>query len=377
MVVAARSCGGGIYAAEGSVLSISGSTIAINRGTGYRYGNGGGLCFDGSTIEIKRSTITGNVAGGLAGGILAEASRLTITDSTIGANDSREGHASGGRGGGIVASGTIVISNSTMTGNQSHNLGGGGVFVSEGAMLAVNNSIMAGNFDDAESGRKADDVSGTITMSNGHNVFGTDVTGNIAGDRENVAAGTVFAAIDRATGGGKLDPRGIVPLKKNLLSNPALSAADPIIASNTGQLGTTKRPQLARSLPDIGAAEADQPLSKRPTVNNDVLTGSAAANNLSGLAGNDYLQGLAGKDVLNGQNGSDVLDGGPGNDVLNGGTGMDIATFAGSTAVTVDLAAKPATAKRGGEIDTLTSIEGIIGSSKADTFKGDAANNEF
>ena len=43
----------------------------------------------------------------------------------------------------------------------------------------------------------------------------------------------------------------------------------------------------------------------------------------------------------------------------------------------VDLSTNPATAKRGGETDTLTSIEGAIGSDKADTFKGDANNNEF
>ena len=43
----------------------------------------------------------------------------------------------------------------------------------------------------------------------------------------------------------------------------------------------------------------------------------------------------------------------------------------------VDLSTNPATAKRGGETDTLISIEGAIGSDKADTFKGDAQNNEF
>ena len=216
-----------------------------------------------------------------------------------------------------------------------------------------------------------------IRSSNGHNVFGSDVPGNVPGDREKVAPATLFAAVDPATGGGKLDARGVVPLKKNSSANPALSGADPITASAFGQLGTTKRPLPAGSLPDIGAVEADQPLSTSPTANNDVITGSNAANNLSGLAGNDYLKGLGGNDTLNGNDGSDVLDGGPGNDKLNGGNGVDIATFAGTTAVVVDLSTNPATAKRGGETDTLTSIEGAIGSDKADTFKGDASNNEF
>ena len=43
----------------------------------------------------------------------------------------------------------------------------------------------------------------------------------------------------------------------------------------------------------------------------------------------------------------------------------------------VDLSTNPATAKRGGETDTLTSIEGAIGSDKADTFKGDGQDNKF
>ena len=43
----------------------------------------------------------------------------------------------------------------------------------------------------------------------------------------------------------------------------------------------------------------------------------------------------------------------------------------------VDLSGTSDTAKRGSETDTLTRIEGAIGSAKADTFKGDAANNEF
>ena len=57
----------------------------------------------------------------------------------------------------------------------------------------------------------ADDISGTITFSNGHNVFGSDVAGNVPGDRENIAAGALFAAVDPATGGGKLGPDGTVP----------------------------------------------------------------------------------------------------------------------------------------------------------------------
>ena len=87
------------------------------------------------------------------------------------------------------------------------------------------------------------------------------------------------------------------------------------------------------------------------------------------------MLGLAGNDTLRGEGGSDVLDGGPGNDLLDGGAGINFARFGGSTAVTIDLVA--GTAKRGAETDTLSSIQGAIGSSVADSFKGDGDPNWF
>ena len=148
-----------------------------------------------------------------------------------------------------------------------------------------------------------------------------------------------------------------MPLK-SATTNPPSPRPTLITASSFGQLGTTKRPLPAGSLPDIGSIEISQPLSTSPTANNDVLTGSNAANNLSGLAGNDYLKGLGGADTLNGNDGSDVLDGGPGNDKLNGGTGVDIVTYRRHHRGRGRPPRNPATAKRGGETDTLTSHRG-------------------
>ena len=212
--------------------------------------------------------------------------------------------------------------------------------------------------------------------SNGHNIFGSDVLGNVSGDRENIAPAAIFAAIDPATGGGQLAANGIVPLL-NSIDNPALSGADPLASSATGQLGTTPRPSPAGSLPDIGAIEINQPLSTTTSARNDVITGNSAANTLNGDLGNDYLKGLGGNDTLNGGDGCDLLDGGAGNDKLNGDAGIDLVAYTGSTKVVVDLSLATDTAKRGGETDTLTSIEGAIGSSAGDTFKGNQLNNYF
>ena len=75
--------------------------------------------------------------------------------------------------------------------------------------------------------------------------------------------------------------------------------------------------------------------------------------------------------------GSDLLDAGAGNDRLDGEAGSDTALFGGPIAVVVDLSGTTDTAKRGAETDTLVSIERAIGSSAADSFKGDANANAF
>ena len=109
----------------------------------------------------------------------------------------------------------------------------------------------------------------------------------IAGDRENVPPAAPSSPRSTPPPAAASSAPRASCRSRTAVTNPALSAADPITASAFGQLGTTKRPLPAGSLPDIGSVEINQPLSTSPTVNNDVLTGSNAANNLSGLAGND------------------------------------------------------------------------------------------
>ncbi|MFZ1425516.1 MAG: M10 family metallopeptidase C-terminal domain-containing protein [Geminicoccaceae bacterium] len=362
--------GGAVYLDNGSSLVVESSTVTHNGGGEYSVG--GAFALDGANGSISRSTISENNAGGAAG--IWSNSLLTVSDSTIAKNDSAYGDF------GTINGNVVFFRNSVITGNNAvfpiDSVGNLGIVAKQ---LFISNSIAAGNClgSDHSTGCPTPDIkTSNLLVSNGHNVFGSNVSGSVAGDRQQVAANAIFAAVDPGNGGGTLSPTGIVPLK-NATTNPALSGADPLTASRFGQLGTTARPLPAGSLADIGSIEINQPLSASPTINNDVITGNDATNNLSGLAGNDLIKGLGGTDTLNGGDGGDVLDGGPGNDVLNGGTGVDVATFAGTAAVVVDLSATPSTAKRGGETDTLTSIEGAIGSNGADTFKGDAQANEF
>ena len=284
------------------------------------------------------------------------------------------GNSTAGRGtnGGGINACDVALSNSTVTGNSiSYVANGNGIFSFN---VTAINSIVAGNSADGDySGR---DLSGPITYSNGHNIFGSDAVGAIIGDLQGVDPSLLFASIDPATGGGALNAAGVVILRDSV-TNPALSGGDPLVATALDQLGRA-RPQPADSLPDIGAAESSATaLSFSPSASNDVLTGTDGANIIAGLSGADLIKGRGGNDTLRGDDGSDVLDGGAGNDTLDGGDGVDLARFAGAIPVTIDLSGALDTAARGDEIDTLRSIQGAIGSSAGDTFTGDSGLNLF
>jgi CSLREA domain-containing protein len=301
--------GGGLFADTGSRVTIVDSTIADNR-SGYCSGGGlatgGGVAVAilrselsgnraheaggavslvrGSSLVLERSTIAGN-ASQYGGGVLASASRLRLDASTVAGNSASYG---GGTGGGIELAGAeLVLRDSTVTGNLVRQTiaTAGGIHAAAGpsgaaSRLEIENSIVAGNFseDDPAAGRRPFDVSGTVTLSNGHNVFGSEVGGSVAGDREGVDPGLVFAALDPATGGGQLALGG-GPTRTAALAdrpdNPALGGAEPLTADATDQRGAP-RPQPADSAPDIGAFELRQTVvPATPSHGNDVPDGDA------------------------------------------------------------------------------------------------------
>lgn len=86
--------------------------------------------------------------------------------------------------------------------------------------------------------------------------------------------------------------------------------------------------------------------------------------------------GTAGAANLTGNGSANTLIAGAGNNVLNGGAGIDMASYAAAgSAVTVSLAVTTAQATGGSGTDTLTAIEGLIGSGFGDTLTGSTAAN--
>ena len=373
--------GGGAMSVSG-YLSLVASEISHNRGGYYHSGGTGGIRLHGSGV-IDGTTINNNFGKYGAGGVEFSGSALTINNSTVASNTSGGGYAAG-RGGGIAAdSGNLVIRSTTVTANAAgdgfdyDSSKGGGIFVSAGAALDIANSIVAGNRVDGPVASGAD-IEGSISFSNGHNIFGSDITGAIAGDRELIDPAAVFADINPDTGGGMVNDDGIVQLLDDV-ANPALGGADRFASSSTDQLGI-HRPTPSLTNPDIGAAESGFVPSHVTSLNNDSIIGNGGANVLNGLAGDDFLKGLASKDTLNGGDGNDFLEGNGGKDRLNGGAGIDIANFGDSNkSVRVDLRGDGPgdtdTARRGDGNDTLTGIDGAIAGGGRDRFWGDGGDN--
>ncbi|CAN7554886.1 retention module-containing protein [Pseudomonas sp. LjRoot71] len=112
---------------------------------------------------------------------------------------------------------------------------------------------------------------------------------------------------------------------------------------------------------------------------NILVDGIAAANStLNGSDGNDILIGNDGNDTLNGGDDNDLLVGGSGNDALNGNADNDTAGyFDAGSGVTVSLALAAQQDTIGAGLDTLNSIENLIGSRFGDTLTGSSGNNSL
>lgn len=110
----------------------------------------------------------------------------------------------------------------------------------------------------------------------------------------------------------------------------------------------------------------------------DFIIGSSYNNTLNGAGGNDVIEGRDGWDRLIGGEGDDVLAGGTGYNTLIGGAGIDTASYsAWATAVHVTLEDGNGTADMtiGRNLDSLQSIENVIGGAGNDTISGGNDDN--
>jgi hypothetical protein len=196
--------GGAIYNCPESTMTIINTTISGNTAE-----EGGGIC-NGGALTISNSTISENIARNLKGGGIRNYGALAITNSTI------CGNRASGVGGGIHngrlfgPSGTVMISNSTISQNIAGQSDGGGIFSDRnGTTAELQNSIVANN--------AGSDCHGTMT-SDGYNLSSDDSCGfNATGDLENTDP-NLGALQDN---GGPTQTMALLP------GSPAIDAGNP------------------------------------------------------------------------------------------------------------------------------------------------------
>jgi CSLREA domain-containing protein len=143
--------GGGIW---GRSITIEDTTVSDNAA-----GSGGGLVADGLTI--RRSVITGNIGGvegvpdrGSGGGIIAFGEMTTVTGTTISGN-----HANV-LGGGILVIGNVSLIGTTVSDNSSDRFGGG---IAVGGLDAVSRSTVLRLMNSTVSANKASRAGGGVS----------------------------------------------------------------------------------------------------------------------------------------------------------------------------------------------------------------------
>ena len=133
-----RAYGGGLFVGgnfQSTYSTISYNTVSGNNAPGY----GGAAVISGSMVTISSSTISSNLAytdGGLF--LKNSAGNAEITNSTI------SGNKASFIVGGIDARGSMRLANSTVALNHDENASCAGIFVS-GSSLVLDSSIVSGN----------------------------------------------------------------------------------------------------------------------------------------------------------------------------------------------------------------------------------------
>ncbi len=195
--------GGAISSSTGTTLELVNSTV---RNSTAFFG-GGGISNSG-VLNVANSTISGNSTSqdtSIGGG-------LSNTGTAILANTTIHGNTSQAFGGGIVhLSGSLTLSNSTITGNLANDAdtGGGLAIAVTSGVVTINNSVVAENM----SGVGADDFEGTggsgTTINVSNSFFGSDEDAAFDTNTNNINNGGSPGLAALADNGGPVQTRAI------------------------------------------------------------------------------------------------------------------------------------------------------------------------
>ena len=261
--------GGGISAPKiNGANMVANSTISGNRSGG----NGGGIYSKEpyANMSIVRSTLNDNVAAGKGGAVFNEQynKTLTIQHSTISGNEA------GTSGGGIYvkriylgldSTSTVIVDNSTMTGNQA---AVGGAIHNQHTGMFIRRSIVSGN------SATTSDAEIRVVSVNGYSYDGRPpVFGTIT------AGGSLFghSGVSNTAAFGEASPAWVTASDESLTSDGGTPTA----------IGAILNPTLA----DNGGETASHALVSGSPAINHVISGA------SGVSDQRYAPRVANEDA--------------------------------------------------------------------------------
>ncbi|MEX2317166.1 MAG: choice-of-anchor Q domain-containing protein [Pirellulales bacterium] len=255
--------GGGSGSADGTAIHseadlLTLDAVLIEGNSGY---GSGGVYQSGGAIDIKNSTIAGNLGQNYSGGVYLSSTTATIVNSTI------SGNTSYSNGGGVNAQYSQVgITNSTIASNSANNYGGG--VYTYGGSVTLKNTIVAGN---------GWDVYGTFSWYSVNNVIGV-IDGSTYLNDSSTQYGTASSPLDaRLTSLGNYG--GTTPTHALLDDSPAVdlgsnTAASGLTADQRGFARIVDGPDAGTTATvDVGAFEWSDPF-----FNVDTLSGGSDSN---------------------------------------------------------------------------------------------------
>ena len=208
----------------GTQADLSGLTIS----GGYtETGNGGGI-YNSGTLMLTNTTISNNLvfAGGNGGGIY-NSGTLTLTNTTVSSNSV----FAGDNGGGIYNSGTLTMTNTTVSSNWLSFPGyGGGIYNSESGTLTMTDTVVSGNSVSGHFSGGGIYNAGILTLANtivsGNSVSGGGRGGGIYNSGTLTMTNTTVSgnSADGAdSGGGGIYSSGTLTLTNTTVSNNSVS----------------------------------------------------------------------------------------------------------------------------------------------------------
>lgn len=254
---------GGAISNSGS-LNLSNSTLTSNFANSF--GDGAGIANSGSLI-ISNTTIENNEAEFNGGGISNFDGIITITNSII------RGNTTSGFGGGIsnfrsppigrtairksaegIPSGTVTITNSTISENVAIGGNGGGIYNENGEVNITSSTI--GSAPDEGGSNRAANGGGIYNLNGGVALTNSTVSGNFAGNigggyygfadlgAATLTTDSATIAFNTATNGGGIAVSSATGLNSaatigNTIISDNIAATGPDVSDNSGLVAGT------------------------------------------------------------------------------------------------------------------------------------------